>query len=255
MKTITATTDFGDQFAIAQLQAVIADLGFTGKLIENHSVKQFSIIEGAFQISILSRYVPKQTVHLGVVDPGVGSCRRGIVLRTKKGWFVGPDNGLLYPAAKEQGILNAWSLKESYFGKQISNTFHGRDVFVKVAVYLAQEKKPENFGCSQINSNSLVKLKFRKGQVLHIDNFGNIKIYWPRRVKNNGLLSVKTKRKVFSVPIVKTFTDVSTKKPLALLGSSGTLELAVNLGNAQRKFGVEIGEILEMNYNKHSNHK
>lgn len=246
MKNITITTDFGDQFAIAQLHAVIADLGFNRKLIENHGVIPFSIIEGAFQIALLSRFSPDQSVHLGVVDPGVGSRRKGIVLQTKIGWFVGPNNGLLYPAAKEQGIYNAWSLKESYFGKQVSNTFHGRDVFVKAAVYLAQEKKPEEFGCSKINTDSLVKLKFKKGQVLHIDSFGNIKIHWPKRVKNNGLLSVQAKKGFFSVPLVKTFTDVAPRKPLALLGSSGTLELAVNLGNAQRKLGIEVGDILKI---------
>ena len=143
---ITITTDFGDQFAAAQLHAIIATYNFDGNIIENHSITPFSIEEGAFEIWQLSKFTPENTVHLGVVDPGVGSSRWGIIIKTKKGWYVGPDNGLLYPAATRDGITQVWKIKEESFG-DISNTFHGRDVFVKAAVLLSQGKKPQDFEC------------------------------------------------------------------------------------------------------------
>ena len=101
---ITLTTDLGDQFAVAQLHVVLARDGFDGRVIENHSVTPFSILEGAFEIDALSRFTPVGTIHVGVVDPDVGSDRRGVVIRTKKSWFVGPDNGLLYPTAVHDEI-------------------------------------------------------------------------------------------------------------------------------------------------------
>lgn len=241
---ITITTDFCDQFAVAQLHAVMADLGFNGKVVENHGVTPFSILERAFQIDMLTKYSPDRSVHLGVVDPGVGSKRQGIVIKTKRSWFVGPDNGLLFPAAFKQNILHVWKLNESFFGKQVSNTFHGRDVFLKAAVYLTLGKNPEDFGCRKIESDSLIPLVFEKGQVLHVDSFGNIKIHWPRKIINNSKLVIKTKDINFTFPVVKTFSDVQLGNISALYGSSGTLELVVNLGSASKKLGVKLGDIL-----------
>lgn len=245
-KLITITTDFGDQLAAAQLKAVLADLGFDGQVIENHSVTAFSIIEGSFALALLAKFCPKGTTHVGVVDPGVGSNRRGIIIKTDKSWFVGPDNGLLFQAATSEKIRSVWKINESSISKDISPTFHGRDVFIKSAAYLSLGKQPEDFGSTKIPAKSLAKLYFKRGQVLHIDPYGNIKLHCLQKIYSCKKLTIKTRKNTFIVPFVKTFSDVPKGKPLAFLGSSQTLELAVNLKRADTFFRVKQGDILKI---------
>lgn len=224
---ITITTDFGDGFATSQLGAVVAGLGFKGQLIENYDVKPYSVIEGAYGVWQLSKYCPAGTVHLGVVDPGVGSDRAGIIIKTKNFWWVGPDNGLLWPGAARDVIEKVWRLEESRFG-DVASTFHGRDVFIKAVVKLAQGRWPEEFGCTA--NGEIQKLEFTEGQVVHIDHYGNAKIWG---------------KKTFGLPVVKTFSDVPEGTPLVLNGSSDLLELAVNCGNAAERFGLKLGQVIE----------
>ncbi len=243
---LTITTDLGDQFAVSQLHAVLARAGYTGKIIENHSVRPFSILEGAFELMAITTFVPVHSIYVAIVDPGVGSKRKGIIVKTKKSWFIGPDNGLLYPAATHEGIVRAWQLNEKRINSSVSNTFHGRDVFIKVATYLSRDQNPENFGSDMLSIDTLKSLSFKKGQVLHIDHYGNSKIYWPESIGVQGICSIKTKAGTFTVPFVKTFSDVPIGKPLALLGSTGTLELAVNQRRGDRFFNLSIGAIIHM---------
>ncbi len=239
---ITITTDFGDQFAASQLRAVIATLGFKGEIIENHSVTPFAISEGAFEIKQIAKFSPHGSIHVGVVDPGVGTSRWGIVIETPRSWFVGPNNGLLYAAACEEGILNIWKIEESAFGKEVTNTFHGRDIFIKAAVYIAQGKDPIHFNCSSIGINLLEKISFAEGEIVHIDRYGNYKIHWTHKLIMGKKLILQThKKEKVTIPIVKTFDDVSPKKPLAMLGSNGTLEIAVNLASAVKTFRFGLG--------------
>ncbi|MBI3379503.1 SAM-dependent chlorinase/fluorinase [Candidatus Gottesmanbacteria bacterium] len=249
-KLITVTTDFGDQFAAAQLKTIVSCLGFHGEVIENHSVAPFSITEGAFQIALITRFSPIGTVHLGVVDPGVGSQRRGIIVKTKRFWFVGPDNGLLSPAIEKEILENTWQIRENKISKEFSTTFHGRDIFIKAAVYIAQGKKPEDFGSIRIDSLSLERIFFKTGQVLHVDYFGNIKVYWPNEITIGKNLIIKNKHSQLELPIVKTFSDVPAGKPLAIIGSSYTLELAVNLDNASRLLNINSTDILDIAYKR-----
>lgn len=239
-KIITITTDLGDQFASAQLKAVVYSLGFEGKIIENHGVKPFSIMEGAFEIQALANFCSRATVHLGIIDPGVGSDRAGIIIQTKKSFFVGPDNGLLYPAAQKEKIVRVWKIMEDKINKKFTNTFHGRDIFIKVAAYLANGQKPGSFGCTEINPKSLERLEFKTGQVVHIDHYGNIKVYWKNSL--NGHLRLG--KCIF--PVVKTFSDVAVGKALAYLGSHDILELAINRGRANEQLGIKLEEILEI---------
>ncbi len=224
---ITITTDFGDQFAVSQLKAVIFSLGFTGQIIENHDVSSYSVLEGAYGIWQLTKFCPLNTVHVGIVDPGVGGERNGIVVRTKDFWFVGPDNGLIWKAAQQNKILRTWKIDENYF-EPVSTTFHGRDIFVKTAVLLSKNKRPKNFGCTDIKN--IKKLEFEDGQVLHIDSYGNVKIFGEN---------------TFGLQVVKTFSDVPPGQPLILNGSSHLLELAVNLGNAKDYFGLKLGQVIQ----------
>lgn len=243
---IVITTDFGDSFASAQLRAILSSLQYAGEVIENHGVRPYSILEGAFQILALSKFTPPNSIHVGVVDPGVGSERKGIVIKTDKFYFVGPNNGILFPAANKNHIVSVWQLQEFEISKEISNTFHGRDVFIKVAAYLAKGKHPESFGALRASQSIIEKIAFKTGQVLHVDSYGNIKVHWPRKIHIGEKLLVKIGRCRQILPIVKTFSDVQPGKPLALLGSSNTLELAVNLGSAKTLFEVEVGSLINI---------
>ena len=102
---------------------------------------------GAFMLASAAPYFPKGTVHLAVVDPGVGTERRAILIQTKKGFFVGPDNGVLMLAAQNQGIEHIYQLTNpKLMLPEISNTFHGRDIFAPAAAYLDIGVKPAEFG-------------------------------------------------------------------------------------------------------------
>lgn len=243
---ITITTDFGDSFAPAQLRAVLTSLRYAGEVIENHGVTPYSVLEGAFQILILSKFTPPNSVHVGVVDPGVRSKRKGIVIKTDNFYFVGPNNGILFPVADKNHIISVWQLQELKISKKISNTFHGRDVFIKVAAYLAEGKLPESFGALKIPKSIIEKIAFKAGQVLYIDSYGNIKIHWPRKINVGEKLLIKIGKRKHMFPIVKTFSDVQSGKPLALLGSSNTLELAVNLGSAETLFKTKVENLIDI---------
>lgn len=236
---ITITTDLGDQFAAAQLHAMLAGEGFNGRIVENHDVAPFCILEGAFQVDVLSRFSPHGSIHVGIVDPGVGSSRRGVIIQCQDSWFVGPDNGLLSHAASLRDIKKVWVIQESYFG-EVSRTFHGRDVFIRAAARLAKGELPEQFGCQSTSKSTIIPLHISEGQVVHIDDFGNIKVFSKQPTSNR--ITVHTYSRTEDVPFVSTFSDVPKGAPLALLGSSGTLELAVNLCRADEYFGLKVGD-------------
>lgn len=228
-KIITITTDFKDQFATSQLHAVLTNSDFSGKVIENHDVKPYSIIEGAYGIWQLTKNLPTGTVNVGIIDPGVGSNRLGIIIKTKNYWFVGPNNGILWPASVRNQIQKVWKIEESYFGK-VSHTFHGRDVFIKSAILLSSGLSLERFDCQQITKAILTKLEFKNGQVVHVDDYGTLKVWG---------------NKTFGLPIVDTFSDIPVGKTGILKGSSDLLEVFVNQSSAKDYFRVKLGQVLK----------
>lgn len=245
-KLITLTCDFGDTFACAQLEAVIDSINPQAKfLLASNQITPFSIIEGAFTLEKFYPLTPEGSIHIGVVDPGVGSARRGIIIKTKNYYFIGPDNGLLYPASQMDGIKEVYMINESTLGN-LSNTFHGRDVFAKVAALISKGQKLSTLG-SQIDSNEIVKLDFKKDQVVHIDPYGNIKLSTPLNGHKKGdQLKVKIKKKTVSIPFVKTFADVKPGQFLVYHGSHQTLEIAQNLGSANAKLRLVPGDVVEI---------
>ena len=136
---ITLTSDFGlkDPY-VAEMKGAILTINPKATTIDvTHDVEKFNIREGAFMLASAAPYFPKGTVHLVVVDPGVGTERRAILIETKLGFFVGPDNGVLVLAAKNQGIKHIYQLTNPKFTlPNISGTFHGRDIFAPAAAHL-----------------------------------------------------------------------------------------------------------------------
>ncbi len=146
---ITLTSDFGlkDPY-VAEMKGVILSLNPSATIVDiTHDIEKFNIRMGAFMLASAAPYFPKSTVHLAVVDPGVGTERRAILVQTKQGFFVGPDNGVLMMAAKKQEIVHTFELSNSKFMlPKVSATFHGRDIFAPAAAYLDIGVKPAEFG-------------------------------------------------------------------------------------------------------------
>lgn len=249
---ITLTTDFGlkDPY-VAEMKGVIFSINPDAKLIDvSHEVEKFDVRMGAFTLASVAPYFPKGTVHLAVIDPGVGTDRRAIVVQTKEAFFVGPDNGLLMLAAKSHGIQHVFELANSAFRlPKVSRTFHGRDIFAPAAAYLDKGVKPEQFGsevtdlvipnfvCGIRKSSTLT------GEVLNIDSFGNIVTNITE--KELGKIKraiVKLANCSLELTFAKTYAEVKPKEPIALIGSHGFLEITLNQGSAAKKFKVYSGD-------------
>jgi S-adenosyl-L-methionine hydrolase (adenosine-forming) len=195
------------------------------------------------------RFFPKGTVHVAVVDPGVGSSRKAIVVQTADYWFVGPDNGVLsWALAKEKvGAVHALD-NEAYFLRPVSSTFHGRDVFAPVAAHLSRGVPIRKLGPPL---KDFVRLGWPEprerragveGEVVYIDRFGNgianleSGLFRGRR----GECEVRT-GKSGHLPVKLFYAAVPPGRPVVVAGSSGFLEIAVNGGSAARALGLRIG--------------
>ncbi|MEM0481505.1 MAG: SAM-dependent chlorinase/fluorinase, partial [Nitrososphaerota archaeon] len=181
MRIVTLLTDFGvsDPY-VAETKGVILSRCRAVEIVDiTHQVEPFNIRQGAFLLLLSFKFFPPGTIHVAVVDPGVGTERRGLVLRTHNYWFVGPDNGLLYPAALSDGIKKCFEILLEKYPRIGGHTFHARDVFGPVAGELAAGLHP---ALREIDVQSIVKLELAtarfaggsvEAEVLHVDRFGN----------------------------------------------------------------------------------
>ncbi len=253
---ITLTTDFGlkDPY-VAEMKGVILSINPKAAIVDvTHGVDKFSVRVGAFVLASVAPYFPRGTVHLAVVDPGVGTERRAIAVQTDGGYFVGPDNGVLILAAQNQGIKHIYELTNPKFMlPKVSRTFHGRDIFAPAAAYLDKGVKPDEFGkeLTDVVTPQFVSVKQKSGsltgEVLHIDGFGNI-------ITNiNQTLLDSTKKLEAKLPSVslqlmlaETYARAKPKEAIALIGSHGFLEIALNQASAAEKFKVKLGDKVEV---------
>ena len=256
-RIITLTTDFGssDHFA-GTMKGVILSIHPAAEIVDiTHEIRPFEIQDGAFTLAQAYRFFPKKSIHVVVVDPGVGSTRRPLLAEMAGQYFIAPDNGVLsmvfsHELAKVRHITN-----DRYFLKPLSRTFHGRDVFAPVAAHLAAGVAPAGFG-PRIQDH--LRLTFDQpnrvnkttwtGCVLKIDRFGNIltnlHIDQFPQLKTHafelrlGLQKIKR--------LALTFTDCEPGELCALVGSSGYLEVATNQGSAAQLLGCGPGSPLEL---------
>lgn len=253
---ITLTTDFGiSDWFVGTMKGVMAGIARHAQIIDiTHAVPPGNIRAGAFALRSACRYFPKGTIHVAVVDPGVGSHRRALAVRTRNSTYVGPDNGILSWALALEEVLAVHSLDLSqYFLPQVSRTFHGRDVFAPVAAHLANGLPVEKLGWKLTN---YVRLPWPEpeqrdsgivGEVVYIDHFGNA-------ITNldTASLAEATAGKQVEVllgrrrvgPLSSCYASVPKGKSTAVLGSSGFLEIAVNGGNAARALRIEVGTVV-----------
>jgi S-adenosylmethionine hydrolase len=250
----TLTTDFGlrDPY-VAEMKAVILGLCKTAQIVDiTHAVEKFSIRSGAYMLASAAPYFPKGTINIAVVDPGVGSERRSIIVETKRGFFVGPDNGLLVLAAQMQGIKRVFEItNKKLMSRKVSFTFHGRDVFAPAAAYMANGVPLEEFGAEGVD---IVKPPFAEvkkengkviGEILHVDDFGNIitNIHAKDIVYTEGdSVQAELPHNQLQLRFLKTYADVIPLEPLLLVDSQSFLEIAINQGSAASLLQAKPGD-------------
>jgi hypothetical protein len=247
---ITLTTDFGcaDGYQ-GVLEGVIAGINPGARVVTiSHSVKAGDIVEGWYLLKTHYPYFPPGTIHLAIVDPGVGGRRKIVTVRTARYTFVAPDNGLLaFIPAKEIISINSIT-NHKYALSSISPVFHGRDIMAPAAAYLSLGVDPSCLGktvktLTSLNLPRPVKTeKGIKGKILRIDRFGNL-------ITNIESIPEKATIKVNGRdigPLRKTFSDVKNGWALSYIGSGGHLEIAVRDGSAADHFSVTRKEDIEI---------
>jgi S-adenosylmethionine hydrolase len=266
---ITLTTDFGyDDAYVAAVKGAILNINPEANIVDvSHSIRPQDVLQAAFILSAAYRYFPKQTVHVAIVDPGVGSERRGIILKTPSAIFVAPDNGILSYVIDDLFSVESRSVVEQIKGltevvfktgleaaaitdprfwrHPVSPTFHGRDIFAPVAAGLSLGISPYEFGekISSLHVLPIAKPSLDPegnlvGQVLHVDRFGNLitNIRSDNFPSKNVVIEVGGRR-------IQGISDYYAQKEgvMAVVGSSGYLEISLRDGSACDFLGIGVG--------------
>ena len=257
MSIISLLSDFGHKDPyVAEMKAVILSINPEVHIVDvTHEVEKFNIRMGAYVLASATPSFPSNTVHMAVVDPGVGTQRRAIVVETRYSFYVGPDNGLLMLAAQNEHITNVYKIDNpKYMLPKVSKTFHGRDIFAPAAAYLAAGIKPSDFGAA---IDDYIVPDFAKphqrngellGEVLYVDDFGNIiSNISAEDLKNvdineGNTLQVRLGDKIVSLIFCSAYGKVAVGSPLALVGSSGFLEVSINQGSGSKTYGAKVGD-------------
>ena len=267
---ITLTTDFGyDDAYVGAVKGAILNINPQANIVDiSHSIKPQDILQAAFILNTAYRYFPKETVHVAIVDPGVGSERRGIILKTPSAIFVAPDNGILsyviddlFSVDLRSVVEQTHGLTELVFKKgleaaaitdprfwrhPVSPTFHGRDIFAPVAAGLSLGISPYEFGekISSLRVLPIVKPSLDPdghvvGQVLHVDRFGNLitNIRSSNLPGKNIMIESGGRR-------IQGISDYYAQKEgiMAVVGSSGYLEISLRDGSACDFLGIVVGD-------------
>jgi S-adenosylmethionine hydrolase len=250
---ITLLSDFGDVYP-ASMKGVLLGVHPDANIIDiSHSIPRHDIRTGAFVLMTNAKYFPTGTVHIAVVDPGVGTKRRPIAVRAQSPdddihYFIGPDNGLLIPAARSIGKFEVYEItNRKLFRINVSSVFHGRDIFAPVGAHISkglgiEEVGAEIFDFIDLDFGAGIKTADSfLGKVIFIDPFGNIVTNISSQgveLKFGDILEIEG----IKVPFLNSYGFCKKGEPLALVGSHGYLEIAVNQGNAARFFNKKIDD-------------
>jgi S-adenosylmethionine hydrolase len=263
MRVVTLLSDFGlrDGY-VAQMKGAILDNCPNAVITDiSHDVERHNIPMGSFILETTAPYFPKDTIHVAVVDPGVGSARKAIVIECKSALFVGPDNGLMARASEKLGLKSIYEIREKEFQRPpVSTTFHGRDIFAYVAGLIASGRRPEDVGprLSKLEKLELSppKLSGKKliCQVLHVDTFGNVITNvgeelvqrLPKRVGES--VEIRSGTGKSQAQYARSYYEVDKGVMAVLLGSQGFLEIAVKEGNARDILDLKPLDKLELRF-------
>ncbi|MGH9680483.1 MAG: SAM hydrolase/SAM-dependent halogenase family protein [Candidatus Acidiferrales bacterium] len=256
---VTLTTDFGtSDHLTGSMKGVILNINPAARIVDlNHGVTPFDILDGALSIANAYRYFPPRTIHVIVVDPGVGTDRRPILVSGEKQYFIAPDNGVLSMIYERESCTVRHITAEHYFLNPVSSTFHGRDIFAPTAGWLSKAFQTEAFGevVTDFVRFTMPKAKPAgqsiKGVVMRVDAFGNLMtnlttVDVPAAAAASGEIKLVVNGKEIT-KFVRTFGSGGPGEPVALFGSAGYLEIAVNRGNAARTLGANRGAEVTLN--------
>jgi S-adenosylmethionine hydrolase len=263
MRVVALLSDFGlrDGY-VAQMKGTILKLCPDAIIMDiSHDVERHNIPMGSFILETTAPYFPKDTIHVAVVDPGVGSARKAIVIESNTAIFVGPDNGLMARASEQLGLKSIFEIRENELqGSRVSSTFHGRDVFAHTAGLLASGRKPEEVGpkVSQLERLNLTTPKLSGKSlichVLHVDVFGNVvtnveeKLVQRIPVRFGETVEIRSWTRKLQAQYVRSYSEVDMGDMALLLGSQGFLEIAIREGSARDKLEVKPLEHLELQF-------
>ena len=256
MILITLTTDFGlaDSY-VAVMKGVILGIAPQARIVDiTHQIAPQNVRQAATVLQAAVPYFPPQTIHVAVVDPGVGSARRPIAVRTPQAIFIGPDNGLFSTVLKEAHTKNVTILhldNRDYWLATVSRTFHGRDIFAPVAAHLAAGAPFESVGTPIIDPVIIAMSQPSKldngdmrGEVVYVDGFGNLISNIPEAwlAGRQWVLSCADQEILGPSP---SYASAQPGELLALISSTGTLEIAVRDGSAAALLRARLGEPIQ----------
>ncbi|MEM2740519.1 MAG: SAM-dependent chlorinase/fluorinase [Candidatus Bathyarchaeia archaeon] len=261
---VTLTTDFGykDPY-IACMKGVILSICFEATIIDiTHDVSKFDVEEAAYILYRAYGFFPPRTIHICVVDPGVGTERKPIAIKTRRYIFVGPDNGVLTIAAEDDGIEDIRVIESRYVMlSEVSYTFHGRDIFAPAAAWIALGYPLEMLGRS-IDRIDVVKFDKPQisggkviGRIIYVDSYGNLvtNIKWDL-IKDRVTFGEKVRLYYMgnevSIPLSRSYGEVPLGELVLIPGSGGFMEISVNMGNASEKLGLKKGDQIYMEINR-----
>ena len=264
MSIVTLLTDFGAaDYFVGALKGAILSVNPQAHIVDiTHEIPAHDIAAGAFTLLAAYSSFPAQTIHVAVVDPGVGSARRPLLVAAREHFFVGPDNGLFsYVCEREQGDVRVYQLtNEKFFRTPVSNTFHGRDIFAPVAGALSKNVPPEDFGEPVEDYVRLVPLApVREGdaagawsaKIIHIDRFGNLITNITRR-ELAGAEFTQGARLDVGGRAINSFRKFYAEETgaagelFAIWGSAGFLEIAADRASAARLLRAERGQTVRV---------
>ncbi len=260
MAIITLTTDFGwSDYYVGAMKGIIYQISPSSTVVDiTHEIPPCNVLAGALVLREIWRAFPPRTIHVGVIDPGVGTDRPIILAKYANQFFLVPDNGCItmihqmYQPEQVNLVTN-----ENLFCRPVLPTFHARDIFAPVAAHLAKGLDADMVGprTEMLRMLELPRPKDSErgtlqGRVIHVDRFGNlvsnIDPEWlNRHTARGGGVNVRLGDLEIG-PIRKTFADVPVGKPVAYIGSAGLLEIAINQGRADQTFHAGLDSEIEV---------
>ena len=263
MVTITLLSDFGltDPY-VAEMKGVILSADPDLTIVDvSHGIDRHNIAMGSFILETALPYFPRGSIHVAVVDPGVGTKRLPLVVVCKLGVLVGPDNGLLVRVAQKLGFKAGYQIDSQRFkGEKISATFHGRDLFARTAAKLADGLRPDTFGAEV---KELVRLDIPSVHVsdegmtctvLHVDSFGNVILnlgegeFLTLGLHEGRSLVLNTILGQLSAPIFSTYSEIPSNQLGVILGSQGYVEIAMRERSAAAMLGLKPLDRIEIRF-------
>jgi len=245
MPIITLTTDYGTSDGyVGSLKGVIASIAPDAKVVDiAHDIPRGDIAHAAWVIASATHEFPYGSIHVVVVDPGVGGVREEVIVRGDGQWYIGPDNGVFTYVMRPE--WDAWAIDDAVMrAKHVSRTFHGRDVFARAAAMIARDHNgrttpaPRGYGTSVKLEGTLPwGARTRgSGRIVHIDQFGNLISDLPPAEAGRSVTVAGQ-----ALAIIGTYEDVAPGQLLAYVGSAATIEIAVRDGRADTRLGLARG--------------